>query len=93
MNTEYLLLFTIIFSALFFVIQRTEAKRRLFVTVLLAIMPGIFLRNWVIYRDMEREGWTALIIALVLNFLFWALIGRYNPVGSSDKIQVLGLDD
>jgi hypothetical protein len=33
------------------------------------------------------------VVALVVNFLFWLLIGRYNPVGSSEDIQVLGLDD
>lgn len=34
----------------------------------------------------------ALLLAIVVNFLFWALVGRYNPVGSSDSITVIGRD-
>jgi len=35
----------------------------------------------------------ALLTALTLNLLFWALLGRYNPVGSSDEIKVIGRYD
>jgi hypothetical protein len=35
----------------------------------------------------------AAITALVLNFLFWFVIGRYNPPRSSDEIKVLGMND
>jgi hypothetical protein len=35
----------------------------------------------------------SLLTALVLNLIFWVLIGRYNPPGSSDAIKVLGMDD
>lgn len=35
----------------------------------------------------------SLFTALVVNLLFWALIGRYNPPGSSDAIKVLGMND
>ena len=31
--------------------------------------------------------------ALIINFLYWALFGRYNLVGSSDSIRVYGIDD
>jgi len=34
----------------------------------------------------------SVIGAIVVNFLFWAFFGRYNPVGSSDSIKVYGLD-
>jgi hypothetical protein len=34
----------------------------------------------------------ALLLAILINFVFWALIGRYNPVGSSDSITVIGRD-
>lgn len=77
---------------LIFLYQRTESKKRLAVLLILFI-PALLIRNWIVYRGLDSEGLTALIISLVLNFLFWALIGRYNPVGSSDDIQVLGMDD
>jgi len=92
MNTEYLVIYTIVLGVLIFFIQRTEAKRRLVVLIIMGI-PFLLLRNLAVFRDVEREAWVGLAIALVLNFLFWVLIGRYNPVGSSDQIQVLGMDD
>lgn len=92
MNAQYLLLFSVVMTFLVFVYQRTESKKRLTVLLLLFV-PAILIRNWIVYRDLDSEGITALGIALLLNFVFWVLIGRYNPVGSSDEIQVLGMDD
>jgi len=45
---------------------------------------------------MKAATWSKVVLALalVLNLLFWLLIGRYNPVASSDKnIRVIGMDD
>ncbi|MCL4253616.1 MAG: hypothetical protein KJ043_07555 [Anaerolineae bacterium] len=56
------------------------------------IAPILLLRHYAMTRGVESEAWTAFIIALILNFLFWALIGRYNPVASKE-VRVLGLDD
>ncbi len=92
MNMGYLLVLALIVTAMLLAVQRAEPKKRLIVFILLLI-PAYLLRNFVVYREIVTEGWAALTIALVLNFLFWALIGRYNPVRSSDEIQVLGMDD
>ena len=92
MNTQYFLLFTVVMTLLVFIYQRTESKKR-FTVLLLLFIPGLLIRNWIVYRDLNTEGITALGIALLLNLIFWVLIGRYNPVGSSDEIQVLGMDD
>jgi hypothetical protein len=92
MDLGYLALLTITMSILLMMIQRTESRRRLLVAALL-IVPAILLRNFINYREIRTEGWVALGLALLFNFLFWALIGRYNPVHSSDEIQVLGMDD
>jgi len=92
MNTEYILLFTVIITFLLLLLQRTERKKRLIVLIVLAL-PALLIRNWIAFRDLEQEGIIAFGIALVLNFVFWLFIGRYNPVTSSDEIQVLGLDD
>ncbi len=35
----------------------------------------------------------ALVSAAIINLLYWALFGRYNPVGSSDAIKVIGMYD
>lgn len=49
-----------------------------------------------IQQVADKLAWqtlmAALVLAVVVNILFWALIGRYNPVGSSDAIKVYGVD-
>lgn len=35
----------------------------------------------------------AVLSSLLVNILYWALFGRYNPVGSSDAIKVIGMYD
>lgn len=92
MNSQYLLAFMTLLGFLVFLIQRSEpGKRRIVIVV--AIIPGELIRRWANYRDMRDELITGLLLALLLNFLFWVFIGRYNPVTSSDKIKVLRLDD
>lgn len=92
MNWGLVVLLTAAISTIFIIIQRTEARRRRAVTwFMLLFFPVI------VWFTSRRDGWgeliVALVIALLFNFLFWILIGRYNPVGSSDDIRVLGLDD
>ena len=84
---------TIIFTSLLMLIQRSERKRRLLVALVM-LVPFELIRRFTIIRGVEGEMWAALVIALVLNFFFWLLIGRYNPVRKSeDEIQVIGMDD
>ena len=92
MNIQYLLTFSLLFTLLLLMIQRTESTKRRIV-ILVMVIPAILIRNWVVYRDQETEALVALGIALLLNFMFWILIGRYNPVGSSEQIRVLSMDD
>jgi len=91
-NVGILALLTIFISVMLFMIQRAEAKRRLLVAVVMLAI-GELIRRYVFYRGVHTEAQVALVIALIVNFLFWALIGRYNPVHSSDEIQVIGMDD
>lgn len=84
---------TIILTGLLLLIQRSERKRRLLVALVM-LVPVELIRRFTIIRGVEGEMWAALGIALVLNFFFWLLIGRYNPVRKSeDEIQVIGMDD
>lgn len=92
MDGAILGLLSVCFTFLFFVFQRVESKKRRIVFLLYLVL-GELIRRYVVYRGIESEATAAFILAIVLNFLFWALIGRYNPVGSSDNIKVYGLDD
>lgn len=83
---------TLIIGFMLFVVQRAEPKRRLIVAIGM-LLGGELIRRYVWYRDVHSEALFALVAAILLNALFWLLIGRYNPVGSSDQIQVLGMDD
>lgn len=91
-NIGTLLLLTVFISVMLFIIQRAERKRRWLVALIMLVVAEL-IRRYVFYRDVHAEAWIALAAALVINFLFWLLIGRYNPPHSSDEIQVIGLDD
>lgn len=85
-------LLILLYTMLFLLIQRSEAKKRRL--VLLLLLPIVGLIHWYAnLRELGGQSNMALATAVVFNLLFWILIGRYNPVGSSDDIQVLGLDD
>ena len=92
MNLGDMLNLLIIISILVFPVQRTEPQKRRIVVALILI-PGMMIGYFVISRSLYAEGCVAFFGSLLLNLLFWVLIGRYNPVTSSEEIKVLGLDD
>ena len=92
MNVGILVLLAVFISFMLFLVQRSEAKRRLFVAVIMLVIAEL-IRRYVFYRNVHTEAWIALIIALFLNAGFYLFVGRYNPVHSSEEIQVIGLDD
>lgn len=92
MDTGLVILLTLALGFIFFIIQRTEAKKRRGVALFMSLFVLIVV--WYVSNHrVWREGITAFFLALFINYIFWLLIGRYNPVGSSDNIHVLGMDD
>jgi hypothetical protein len=91
-NLAAVILLTLLYSGLLLLIQRAEKRRRLWVTIIL-VPVGIVTHFSAAGRGTDSESILAFVLALVLNILFWLIIGRYNPVGSSDDIKVIGLDD
>lgn len=92
MDIGALVLLTITFSVLFLVVQRAERRRRLVVAIIMGIV-GVLVQRYANYRALHSEALVAFILAIIFNLLFWIIFGRYNPPGSSDDIQVLGMDD
>lgn len=92
MNAGIAALLTLAFGLMFFLIQRSEKRRRLIV-FLASLVVVELIRRYVWFRDVHSEAWLAFFVAAVLNAAFWLFIGRYNPVGSSEDIQVIGMDD
>jgi predicted permease len=81
------------FFFIFMLFQRTDPQRRVIVIATMLIALEL-LRRYVIYRQAETEGLLAFGLALVLAFLFWLFIGRYNrPKSADETTTVLGLDD
>jgi hypothetical protein len=92
MQVSYFLLLFFTIGFLLFLFQRTEAKKRRIVALVMVVL-SIVIFNFIRYRNLHSEAQAAFVSALVVNFLFWVLIGRYNPPKSSDEIQVIGMDD
>ena len=93
MDWNYLGLVSLLVALLLVMIQRTEAKRRrlaaiVVLPVLLVLRQYAFLKG-----DLHEETLLAFIFGVVLSFLFWLLIGRYNPVGRDSEVKVIGMDD
>lgn len=92
MDLGILVLLTASFGIVLLLLQRSETKRRR--TVFIFLLPVFLVIVWYSNsRAYHREALLGFVLAVVLNVLFWLFIGRYNPVGSSDSIRVLGLDD
>jgi hypothetical protein len=53
-------------------------------------LPQLAARNEVVAANTRNA---ALLTAIAANVVFWVLVGRYNPPGSSDEIKVLGMND
>ena len=83
MDGGLVILLVLSLGTVIFVIQRTEAKRRRIVLVVMFLV--LLVLGWLVnIQGAWGEAVVGLLIALILNGLFYILIGRYNPVGSSD---------
>lgn len=80
------------FTVILLMVQRAERRRRLVVALFMLVI-GILIQRYVLSWNLHTEAQIGFVVALILNLLFWLLVGRYNPVGSSEDIQVLGMDD
>lgn len=92
MNLTGFLIILFAFTTGLLVIQRAEARRRLFVALIMVVVFELT-RRYAVYRDYNVEAVVAAVLAVVLNGLFFFVIGRYNPPADSDEMKVLGMDD
>jgi hypothetical protein len=92
MDVGSLILLTLSFTVLFIMVQRTETKRKRLVRYVVVLLI-LFIAWYGNTANLQREALFGFIFAVIISFLFWLLVGRYNPVGSSDDIHVLGMDD
>lgn len=90
--SQFFVIFTV-FTVLWILAQRisTRHQRMFRIFIILFAVAWMSMRLNLFFWEMIL-GITA---SLVMSFLFWLLIGRYNPVGNKDEegIKVYGLDD
>lgn len=93
MDWNYVTLIAFVVSLLLIMIQRAERKRRRLAIGVVLICFLVIRHNTTIKPHLNEETVVAFGIGFLISALFWLLIGRYNPVGSSDAIEVIGMDD
>jgi hypothetical protein len=92
MDWGYIGVVTLFFTVILIIAQRIEAKRQRIARYFIFIMMLLLMLR-PNYTHLRGQNLVAYAIALFISFIFWLLIGRYNPVGSSDTIKVYGMDD
>lgn len=93
MDLGYIGLISITVALLLIFVQRTEKTKRRIVWFIILICFLVIRHNAFIKGDLHDETLIGFIVGMFMSGLFWLLIGKYNPVGSSDDIQVIGMDD
>lgn len=93
MDLAYTALVTLMFTIQLLWLQRTEIKRRRIVWFIIIVASLGIRHNAFLRGNLHGETLAGFIAAILLAGLFWLFIGRYNPVGSSDNIKVIGLND
>jgi len=91
MESGYIAIVAAVYTGLLIVSQRIVARHQgSFRNFLIFTVILLFLR-----MNRFQENIIGLLIAAVIGYLFWLLIGRYNKVGNDDEagIKVFGLDD
>ncbi len=93
MDLGYVALISITVTLLLVLIQRTEKTKRRIVWALVLICFLVIRHNAFIKGDLHEETLLAFVVGFLFSGLFWLLVGKYNPVGTSDEIHVIGMDD
>lgn len=90
MNTGNLVVLTLLITAMLFMVQRLEQRKRWL--ALLTLVPGYMIYKWAELRGQTQEMWVAVGISLAVNVVFWIAYGRRHPP-EGDSITVKGMED
>jgi hypothetical protein len=80
-----------VYSILMLAVQRAEINRRL-ATLLILAFAAFIVNSYALGSELRVENTWAIYAALLANYVFWLLIGRRYPPGTSEDIQVWGMD-
>lgn len=93
MDLSYATLVSITVTLLLVLIQRTEKTKRRIVSSFVVICFLVIRHNAFVKGDLHDETLLAFAAGFLFSGLFWLLVGKYNPVGTSDEIHVIGMND
>jgi len=74
-------------------VQRSEQNRRLATLIISSPLWLFIMPNLGNYREAGGAHNWGIIAALIANYVFWQLIGRRYPPGTSEDIRVWGMDE
>ena len=89
MNGGYILIVGFGFGMFFIFSQRIVPKHKRMFRGFIVTMAIILFFSRETHRTENLIGY---VVALFISFLFWLLIGRYNPI-NEEEIKVYGLND
>lgn len=89
MDWGYILLITTSFSTLLILAQRAHPSKKRLIRGFIVSMAILLMIRY----ELQGENLLAYFFALLISFLFWLLIGRYNPSNTEKEIRVFGMDD
>ncbi len=89
MNWGYIILIAVSFGMLLIIAQRVVPQRRRMVRWFIFVLGMLLM----VRGNLGTENLIGFFMALFISFLFWLLIGRYNPVSAEDTITVYGMND
>ncbi len=89
MDWGYIWLIGLAFGVMLILAQRIKPRQKRLFRGFIVTMAVILMIRY----DLQGENLVGYFIALVISYLFWLLIGRYNPVESREEIKVYGLND
>ena len=92
-DSEGFLIFFGVYGIITLAVQRSEKNRRLATLVISIPLWLYILPNYGNYRDSDGAHNWGVMAALLANYLFWLVIGRRYPPGSSEDIHVWGMDE
>lgn len=93
MDFSYIGLITLAVTILLLLVQRTESTKKRITWAVVILCFLVIRHNAFLKGDFHEETLIGFICGFIFSGIFYVTIGKYNPVGTSDDIKVVGMDD
>lgn len=85
------LVLSVVYAALLLLVQRVEKSRRLLALFFMGF-AGLMTWRTAEFRGYPAENDWAVLAGVTANLVFWLIMGRRFPPGTSDSIEVYGME-